>query len=69
MANETNSVAVRKLTLAVLALIATFIPVVASAESTKTVDLDIRPGGVEQTFTETLVSNCNSHLIIKYLVN
>lgn len=55
-----NSVAVRLLTLAACALIAAFIPVDASADTTRTVDLDIRPGGVVETFTEAIVSYSDS---------
>lgn len=56
MANETNFIAVRLLSLAACALIAAIVPVNASADSTKTVDLDIRPGGVVETFTQKIVS-------------
>lgn len=56
MASETNSIAVRLLTLAACALIAAIVPVRSSTESTKTVDLDIRPGGVVETFTQAIVS-------------
>lgn len=56
MAIETNFIAVRLLSLATCALIAAIVPVNSSAESTKTVDLDIRPGGVVETFTQAIVS-------------
>lgn len=56
MANETNFIAVRLLSLAACALIAAIVPVNASTDSTKTVDLDIRPGGVVETFTQKIVS-------------
>ncbi|XP_075878970.1 myeloid-derived growth factor [Nelusetta ayraudi] len=54
MANETNFIAVRLLSLAACALIAAIVPVNASADSTKTVDLDIKPGGVVETFTKEI---------------
>lgn len=38
-----------------VALTAAFVPADASAESTRMVELDIRPGGVVQTFTEAIV--------------
>lgn len=56
-----NSTSVRLLTLAAFALIAAFVPVHASAESTGTVDLDIKPGGVVETFTKAIVSCWNSN--------
>lgn len=57
MASHMNSTAVRLLTLAACALIAAFVPVHASPEPTsRTVPLDIRPGGVVETFTEAIVS-------------
>ena len=43
--------------LVVLALVATFVLVDAKAESTRTVELDIRPGGVVHTFAERIVSD------------
>lgn len=61
MASEISNTTVRLLTLAACALIAAFVPVCASAESTKTVDLDIRPGGVVATFTEAIVSYWKSN--------
>lgn len=54
MASETTPIVVRLHILAACALMAAFIPVTASAESTRTVDLDIRPGGVVETFTEAI---------------
>lgn len=57
MAKQTNFGVVRLAFLAVFSLIVSFVPVGASADSTKTVDLDIRPGGVVHTFTEGIVSD------------
>lgn len=59
MACQKNFVTVRLLSLAACALIAAFVLVGASAESTKTVELDIRPGGEVQTFTQAIVSDCS----------
>lgn len=59
MACQKNFVTVRLLSLAACALIAAFVSAGVSAESTKTVELDIRPGGVVQTFTEAIVSDCS----------
>lgn len=61
MASGTKPITVRLLTFAAFALIAVFVPVRASTESTRTVDLDIRPGGVVETFTQAIVSYWNSH--------
>lgn len=41
--------------LVAFALTAAFVSADASAESTRMVELDIRPGGVVQTFTEAIV--------------
>lgn len=59
-----NSIAVCLLTLVACAMMAAFVPVDASAESTRTVDLDIRPGGVVETFTEAIVSYWDYYFII-----
>lgn len=56
MATQKNFGVVR-LAFAVFALIVSLVPVDASADSTKTVELDIRPGGVVHTFTEGIVSD------------
>lgn len=63
MACEMNSIAARLLTFAACALIAALVPVHASADSTRTVDLDIRPGGVVETFTEAIVSDWTFYFI------
>lgn len=57
MATQKNFGVVRLAFVAVFALIVSFVPVDASADSTRTVDLDIRPGGVVHTFTEGIVSD------------
>lgn len=46
----------------VYALIAACVPAEASAEQTKTVEFNVKPGGVVHTFTEGIVSNCNTCL-------
>lgn len=60
MAIQNNIFAVRLAFLVALALTAAFLPAYVSAESTKTVELDIRPGGTVYTFTQTIVRNFDS---------
>lgn len=57
MAIQNNPFSVRLAFVAALALTAAFLPADVSAESTKTVELDIRPGGTVYTFTEAIVRN------------
>lgn len=61
MATQHKFCVVRLAFLAVFASVAVFVQVVASAESTKTVELDIRPGGVVHTLTEGIVSDCTEY--------
>lgn len=57
MAIQNNFFAVRLAFVVALALTAAFLPAYVSAESTKSVELDIRPGGTVYTFTEAIVRN------------
>ena len=57
MATQNNSCAVNLAFLLVLMLTATFIPAYASADGTKTVEFNVKPGGVVHTFTEGIVSH------------
>lgn len=57
MAFQTNIFAVPLAFVAALALTTAFLPAYVSAESTKSVELDIRPGGTVYTFTESIVRN------------
>lgn len=57
MAIHNNFFAVRLAFVVALALTAAFLPAYASAETTKSVELDIRPGGTVYTFTEAIVRN------------
>lgn len=66
MATPNNFCAVRLAFLVVFASIAAFVPVDASPDSTKTVELDIRPGGVVHTFTEGIVSDCIKYSLSFY---
>lgn len=59
MALQNHFFAVRLAFVVALALSAAFLPASASAESTKSVELDIRPGGTVYTFTEAIVRNFN----------
>lgn len=59
MACQKNFATARLLSLAACALIAASVSADASAESAKTVELDIKPGGVVQTFTQAIVSDCS----------
>ncbi|CAG08012.1 unnamed protein product [Tetraodon nigroviridis] len=54
MANQNNFFAARLAFVVAVALTAAFLPVNVSAESTKSVELDIRPGGTVYTFTEAI---------------
>lgn len=66
MATPNNFCAVRSAFLVVFASVAVFVPVDASDDSKKTVTLDIRPGGVVQTFTEGIVSDCIENSLYFY---
>lgn len=44
--------------LLVFGLFAAFVPVDASVDRTKTVEFNVKPGGVVHTFTEAVVSDC-----------
>lgn len=57
MAIQNNPFSVRLAFVVALALTTAVLPVDVSAESTKTVELDIRPGGTVHTFTEAIVRN------------
>lgn len=59
MAIQNNFCSVRLAFVVALALTAAFLPAYVSAESTKSVELDIRPGGTVYTFTEAIVRNCS----------
>lgn len=68
MAIQNNFLALRLVFVAALAAIAAFLPADVSAESTKTVELDIRPGGTVYTFTEAIVRNlCPEFLLLLWL--
>lgn len=57
MATLNNSCAVNLAFLLVLMLTAAFVPTYASADGTKTVEFNVKPGGVVHTFTEGIVSD------------
>lgn len=57
MAIQNHFFAVRLAFVVALALAAVILPAYASAETTKSVELDIRPGGTVYTFTEAIVRN------------
>lgn len=63
MAIQQKFRAVRLAFLVVFASAVVFVQVDASAESTKTVELDIKPGGVVHTFTEGIVSDCIENFV------
>lgn len=60
MAIQNNFFAVRLAFVVALALTAAFLPACVSADSTKNVELDIKPGGTVYTLTETIVRNFDS---------
>ncbi len=57
MASQKNFCAVHLASLLVTVSIAAFFPVDAASESTKTVEFNVKPGGVVHTFTEGIVSD------------
>lgn len=60
MAIQNNFFAVRLAFVVAFAFTAAFLPACVAADSTKTVELDIRPGGTVYTFTEAIVRNFDS---------
>lgn len=68
MANQNNFFAARLAFVVAVALTAAFLPANVSAESTKSVELDIRPGGTVYTFTEAIVRNfCSVFSTISFI--
>lgn len=57
MATQNNFCAVNLAFLLVFALTASLVPVDASPDRTKTVEFNVKPGGVVHTFTEAIVSD------------
>lgn len=64
MAIRSNVFAFRSAFAVALALTAAFVPARVSADSTKTVELDIRPGGTVHSFSEKIVRNLSFILTI-----
>lgn len=60
MASKKNFCAVHLASVLAFVLIAAFVPIDASSDSTKTVEFNVKPGGVVHTFTESIVSDCIS---------
>lgn len=54
--NNLNSAATLSFLL-IFGWVAAFVPVEASPEGTKTVEFNVKPGGVVHTFTEAIVSD------------
>lgn len=54
MATQNNLCAVNLAFLLIFVLIAVFVPVDASPDRSKTVEFNVKPGGVVHTFTETI---------------
>lgn len=58
MATEINLCVMKLAFVFVFVSVSAFVPAGASPERTKTVEFNVKPGGVVHTFTEGIVSDC-----------
>lgn len=67
MGSLNNFSAVNLVALLVLVLISACVPVSASPERTKTVEFNVKPGGVVHTFSQKIVSDCKVIQVLAYI--